>query len=113
MDQETETVQVRSATPAEEMRLEQSPETIAALNRTATPAPEEVTAALERAQQHQRRQLYVRIQRNMQAHAAGEKARFCGWARLSPYYMDSVSDHFFFAGYDGVPFDQAIRGGGV
>lgn len=45
----------------------------------------------------------------MRAHSRGEVAQSNGWARLSPYYNDIVSDDFWFKGFDGVSFDEAIR----
>lgn len=75
------------------------------------PQPEtaEVAAAFKRSQEIQREQLYKRINLNMRAHSRGEVAKSNGWARISPYYNDAVSDDFWFKGFDGVSFDQAIR----
>lgn len=50
-----------------------------------------------------------RIQTNSKAFKSGEKARRCGFARLSPF-TDVISDEFFFAGFDGIPWTMAIRG---
>lgn len=58
--------------------------------------------------QEERQQLLARVQKNMQAHSAGEKAKYCGWARLSPY-DEPVSDDFFYKGFDGIDFNTAIR----
>lgn len=94
MEEEKQTVQVRPPAPAEEVK----------------PPIEAVAAAFQLNQDHQRQMLYKRIQLNMKAHGAGEHAKYCGWARVSPFYQDGVSDDFFYKGYDGVSFDQAIRG---
>lgn len=89
-----------------ETQLEQSPETILALNKAAERKAAE--AALKANQQRTRQELMARIQKNMKAHSAGEKARYCGWARISPY-DEPVSDDFFYKGYDGIDFHIAIR----
>lgn len=40
------------------------------------------------------------------AYDAGRKAKEHGWERLSPYYEDEVSDVYFFAGYDRLPYNS-------
>lgn len=53
--------------------------------------------------------LFKRVRDNRAAYQRGQKAKVCGWYRLSPY-VDDVSTEFFFAGFDNVPWQKAIRG---
>ena len=54
-------------------------------------------------------EIQARIEMNVSAFRSGEKAKRCGWFRISPF-SDEVSDEFFLAGYDGIPWPKAIRG---
>ncbi len=53
--------------------------------------------------------LRKRMAMNNRAYKSGEKAKLCGWARLSPF-CDEISEKFFFAGFDGIPWIKALRG---
>lgn len=44
------------------------------------------------------------------AYERGVHARKSGWERLSPYYEDEVSDVYFFAGYDGLKYEEILEG---
>lgn len=46
---------------------------------------------------------------NVVAFKSGEKAKLCGWFRISPF-GDEVSNEFFLAGFDGVPWERAMCG---
>lgn len=37
---------------------------------------------------------------------SGKKAKVRGFARISPYYEDALADKFWFAGFDGLQFDE-------
>ncbi len=54
--------------------------------------------------------LQARVEMNRDAYLAGEKAKRNGWYKVSPFYGDHVSDQFFEAGFDGIPWERAIRG---
>lgn len=41
--------------------------------------------------------------------AKGENAREVGFERVSPYYENVEADLYWFAGFDGVSFDAALR----
>jgi hypothetical protein len=43
------------------------------------------------------------------AYAAGERARTCKYSRTSTYYNDPLADEFFYAGYDGLPWESVSR----
>lgn len=57
-----------------------------------------------------RETLVARIEQNARAWRAGVKARDLGLYRVSPFYEDPVSDEFFFAGFDGMAWENAVRG---
>ncbi len=42
------------------------------------------------------------------ARHAGRKAKIDGFARISPYYDCPPLDHYWFAGYDGKTWEQAV-----
>jgi hypothetical protein len=126
MEEKTETLQVRSATPAEEVAhgfkagtgaiglFEEPPRDPKSWGYDipgAAPPIEAVAEAFRLNQERQRQQLMIRIRKNMKAHSSGERAQACGFARVSPFYEDAVSDDFFYKGFDGVSFDEAIREG--
>ena len=46
---------------------------------------------------------------NNGAYRSGEKAKCCGYFRLSPF-DDEISSQFFLAGFDGIPWMKAVRG---
>lgn len=113
MEEEKQTLQVRPQSATEEVELE-LPCSCTGLLRKKSCAEhgkqaEADETQFKRLQDAQRAQLRERIIRNMKAHSRGEVAKSNGWARLSPYYNDGVSDDFFYKGFDGVSFDQAIR----
>jgi hypothetical protein len=53
--------------------------------------------------------LVERQRMNVVAFKSGEKAKLCGWFRISPF-GDEVSNEFFLAGFDGVPWERAMCG---
>lgn len=91
MEEEKQTVQVRSTPTAEEVK------------------PTEADVVRKLTELGTQTQLMMRIRKNMKAHSSGDRAQACGFARVSPFYEDAVSDDFFFKGFDGVSFDEAIR----
>lgn len=40
------------------------------------------------------------------AYQKGKDARRKGWERLSPYYNQPQADKYFYAGWDGKPFEE-------
>lgn len=41
-----------------------------------------------------------------EAFNSGVKAKRCGWFRISPFSNDQMRDVYFFAGYDGMTWEE-------
>ena len=40
---------------------------------------------------------------------SGQSAKTRNFARLSPFYENSTADYFFFCGFDGISFKEAVK----
>jgi hypothetical protein len=67
--------------------------------------PEAVALALKRS----KFAMQCRVGFAKRALSAGRAAKFAHFARISPYYENPELDHFFFAGFDGQSWEEAVK----
>ena len=73
------------------------------------PTEEQIRHALAIAQKRQRVNGPAMFRRCRAAFHSGKRAKRMDWQRVSTAYCDALADEFFFDGYDGVFWEDAVK----